>query len=79
MLFLILLLLSRPLLQALVFLLGEAHGGAVLGSRDAFDVYWVVEVAEVLVGLADAIVLGAVAILDVSHAPGIVTDKLEGA
>ena len=57
----------------------ESHEGAMLRSRDALDVDGVVEVAEVFVGLADAIVLGTVAILDVSHAPGVVTNQLEGA
>ena len=37
------------------------------------------EVTQVLVGLADAVVLGIVRILDVGHAPRLVADELEGA
>ena len=51
----------------------------MLRSCHSFDVHRVVEVAQVFVGLADAVVLGPVAILYVCHAPCVVANELEGA
>ena len=51
----------------------------MLRAGDPLDVDGVVEVAQVLIRLADAVVLGIIAILDVGHAPGLVADELEGA
>ena len=51
----------------------------MLRSRHALDIDRVGEIAEILVGLADAIMLRMVAVLDVSHTPGIVAYQLEGA
>lgn len=65
--------------QSFVLALGESHEGAVLRTGDALDVLRVSEVAQVLVGLADAVVLGAVAVLYVGHAPRLVANELEGA
>ena len=72
------LLLGAPLLQPLILLLRQAHEGAVLRTGDALDVARITEGAQVLVGLADAVVLRAVTILYVGHAPRAVADELEG-
>jgi hypothetical protein len=50
----------------------------VLRSGDALDIHRVVEIAKVLVGLTDAIVLWTVAILDIGHSPCLVANELEG-
>ena len=51
----------------------------MLRPGHAFNVNGVLEVTEILVGFADAVVLGIVAVLYVGHAPSLVADKLEGA
>lgn len=68
-----------PLHESIVLLLGDAHETTMLRSRHALDIDRVGEIAEILVGLADAIMLRMVAVLDVSHTPGIVAYQLEGA
>ena len=71
--------LSYILLQLIVLLLGQPHEGAVLGSGDALNVDGIAEVSQMLVGLADAVVLGTVAVLDIGHTPSIIADELESA
>ena len=67
-----------PLQQALIFLLRQSHERAVLRCRDTLDVNGIVEAAQVFVGLADAVVLRVVAVLNVGHTPRLVADELEG-
>jgi hypothetical protein len=50
----------------------------MLRSRNSLDIHRIREIAEILICLADTVMLRMVAILDVSHTPGIITDKLEG-
>ena len=50
----------------------------MLGSLHTLDIDGVVEVAEVGVGLADAVAVGAGGVLHVGHAPGAVAHELEG-
>ena len=50
----------------------------MLRSRNTLDIYRIGEIAEILICLADTIMFRMVAVLDVSHTPGIITDKLEG-
>ena len=65
------LLLAEVLLQPLIFFLGQTHETAMLRSCHANNVNRVVKVREMLVGLADTIVLRAVAILDIGHTPSL--------
>ena len=67
----------RPFLKALVLLLCEAHERAMLRTSYTLDIYGVVEFAQLLVGLADAVVAWTAAVFDVSYAPSAVTHKLE--
>ena len=71
-------LLGRPTLQTLILFLGEAHEGAVLGSGDTLDIDGVGEVAQVFVGLTDAVVLRLRRVLYIGHTPCIITHELEG-
>ena len=64
-------------LQALVFFLCQAHERAVLWPCHALDVDRVVEVLQVLVGLAYAVVLGRVRLLYISHSPPFLSHYLE--
>ncbi len=50
----------------------------MLRTRYALDINRVGEIAEILICLADTIVLRMVAILDISYTPGIIAHKLEG-
>ena len=67
-----------PILQSFIFLLSKAQERAMLWTVHAFDVVRIGEVAHILVGLADAVVLRITAILDVANAPAVLTRNLEG-
>ena len=67
-----------PILQSFIFFLGKAQERAMLWTVHAFDVVRIGEVAHILVGLTDAVVLGIAAILDVADAPAVLACNLEG-
>ena len=50
----------------------------MLWTIHALDIARIGEVAHILVGLADAVVLRITAILDVADAPAVLTRNLEG-
>ena len=70
--------LVAPLLQALVFLFGDAHEAAVLWTCHTDDVLWRMEVAHEAVGLANAVVAGLGGVFDVGDVPGVFASELEG-
>ena len=51
----------------------------MLGCGDTLNIHGIMEPLEVFVSLADAVVLGSVTILDISHPPTFLTDNLESA
>ena len=50
----------------------------MLWSCHALNILWVSEIAQVLIGLTDAVVLGIVAVLYIGHTPGLIAYKLKG-
>ena len=67
-----------PFQEHFVLFLGNSHKTAMLRSRNALNIHRIREITKILICLADTIVLRMIAILDISHTPGIITNKLEG-
>ena len=50
----------------------------MLGACNALDIHRVMEVSQVFIGFADAIVLGIVTVLNVGYSPGLIAFELKG-
>lgn len=66
-----------PFQEHFILFPGDSHKATMLRSRNTLDIYRIGEIAEILISLADTVMLRMITILDISHTPGIITDKLE--